>query len=81
VKVLEKKDEQTQEGIWIPGVANANLLEGLVKMIDPAFKEIIPEGNIVIFPMGCGVGQFIGTAPYLWLSLSDIWATFSMDKE
>lgn len=80
VKPLEAKEE-VSEGIIIPATANANLMEGLVIQADPDIAAYIKKGNIVIFPAGSGVGQFINNKPHLWLGASEIWATFEINKE
>lgn len=80
VKVLPSKEEKI-DSIVIPASANANLQEGLVIKADPDISKYIKEGNIVVYPSGAGVGQFIGNDPCLWLEGRDVWATFSMDNE
>lgn len=80
VKVLPSKEEKS-ESIVIPATANSNLSEGLVVKADPEIAKFIKEGNIVVFPTGSGVGQFIGNDAHLWLEGRDVWGTFSMDQE
>lgn len=80
VKVLPSK-EQTIDNIVIPATANSNLSEGLVVKIDPEIAKYIKEGNIVIYPTGVGVGQYIGNDAFLWLTANEVWATFSIDNE
>lgn len=80
VKVLPSKEEQI-ESIIIPKTANASLQEGLVVKADPDISKYIKEGNIVIYPAGAGVGQYIGNDAHLWLEGRDVWATFSIDSE
>jgi co-chaperonin GroES (HSP10) len=80
VKPLEQKEE-ISEGVIIPKTANSNLTEGLVILADPDIEKYIKKGNIVIFPTGSGVGQFIDNKPHLWLNANEIWGTFSMDDE
>jgi len=80
VKPLEQKEE-ISEGVIIPKTANAALTEGLVILADPDIEKYIKKGNIVIFPTGSGVGQFIDNKPHLWLNANEIWGTFSMDDE
>lgn len=80
VKVLPSKEEKI-ESVVIPATANSNLSEGLVVKSDPDISKYIKEGNIVVFPTGTGVGQYIGNDPHLWLEGRDVWATFSMDQE
>lgn len=80
VKPLEAKEE-VSEGIIIPKTANANLMEGLVIQADPDIAMYIKKGNIVIFPAGEGVGQFIDNKAHLWLNANAVWGTFSMDDE
>ena len=80
VKVLEKQEEQI-ESIVIPKSANADLTEGLVVMVDNDIEKYIKKGDIVVFPTGSGVGQFIDNKPHLWLSPNDVWGGFSIDQE
>lgn len=80
VKVLPSK-EQTIDNIVIPATANSNLTEGLVVMADPEIEKLIKKGNIVVYPTGSGVGQYIGNDAFLWLEYRDVWATFEIDKE
>lgn len=81
VKVLKSEEQEMDSGIVIPKTANSQLSEGLVIKIDEAIKEFTPVGNIVVFPTGAGVGQFIGNDPHLWLTVNDIWGTFAIDEE
>lgn len=80
VKILEAKEE-ISEGVIIPKTANAALMEGLVVLADPDIEKYIKVGNIVIFPAGEGVGQFINNKPHLWLDANRVWGTFEMDNE
>lgn len=80
VKVL-KSEEQQIESLVIPATANSALSEGLVMMVDPVIEKLVPVGNIVVFPTGAGVGQYIGNDPCLWLEVNNVWATFKMDEE
>lgn len=80
VKVLPSKEQQI-ESLVIPSTANSNLSEGLVKLVDPELEKFIPVGNIVVFPTGSGVGQYIGNDPMLWLEFRDVWAVFAIDEE
>lgn len=80
VKVLPSKEEKI-EGIIIPSTTNCDLTEGLVILVDKQLEEHIKKGDIVVFPTGSGVGQYIGNDPHLWLNISDVWAGFSIDNE
>lgn len=80
VKVLPSKEEKI-ESLIIPSTVNANLTEGLVMKADPEIEKYIKVGNIVIFPTGSGVGQYIGNDPHLWLEARDVWGNFSIDQE
>lgn len=80
VKVLPSKEEKI-DSLIIPATVNATLSEGLVVMVDPQISEFVKVGNILIFPTGSGVGQYIGNDPHLWLEIRDIWGGFEMDKE
>jgi len=68
-------------GLVIPKSANAELSEGLVMNIDEQIEKYAPVGNIVVFPTGSGVGQYIGNDPHLWLQIGDVWGTFAMNEE
>lgn len=80
VKVL-KSEEQQIESLVIPATANSALSEGLVMKVDPVIEKLVKVGNIVVFPTGAGVGQYIGNDPCLWLEVNSVWGTFEMDKE
>lgn len=80
-KVLESKETKTDSGVIIPSTANANFLEGLVKMIDKGVSEYVKVGDIVIWPEGAGLGQHIDNAAHVWLNINEIKGGFSMDKE
>jgi len=80
VKILDSKEEKI-ESLVIPATANSALSEGLVKMADPEIEKYIKVGNIVVFPTGAGVGQYIGGEAMLWIEARDVWGTFSMDQE
>jgi co-chaperonin GroES (HSP10) len=80
VKVL-KSEEYSIDSIVVPKTANSSLTEGLVLKVDPVIEKMVAVGNIVIFPTGAGVGQYIGNDACLWLTVNEIWATFEMDKE
>jgi len=81
VKVLKSEEYEMESGLVIPKTANSQLTEGLVVKIDESIKDFTPVGNIVVFPTGSGVGQFIDNAPHLWLSVNDIWGVFAIDEE
>lgn len=85
-----KKQEETIEGIIIPRTANADLMEGLVVMVDGAVKYVnssdgqikcIEVGHIVIYPADAGVGQFVNNEPHLWLEAYHIWGGFAINEE
>lgn len=80
VKVL-KSEEQQIESIIVPKTANSELSEGLVLKVDPVIEKLVKIGNIVVFPTGAGVGQYIGNDPCLWLEVNSVWGTFEMDQE
>lgn len=80
IKVL-RSEEYNIDSIVIPKSTNSNLSEGLVIKVDPDIEKYIKEGNIVIYPTGAGVGQYIGNDPCLWLTVNEVWATFEIDKE
>lgn len=80
VKVLHSEEGQV-DSIVIPKSANSALSEGLVVKADPDIEKYIKVGNIVVFPTGAGVGQYIGNDPCLWLTGNEVWATFSIDEE
>lgn len=81
VKVLRSEEFLTEKGIVIPETANSNLSEALVVKIDKAFEHLIPVGNIVVYPTGSGVAQYVKNDAHLWLNIQDVWGTFSMDQE
>lgn len=80
VKVLKSKEDKI-ESIIIPLTANSDLTEGLVVKADPDIEKYIKVGNIVVFPTGSGVGQYIGNDAHLWLNANEVWGTFEIDKE
>lgn len=67
VKPLEKKEEVQDSGIIIPGVANADLREGLVISVGEQLEGFIKKDDIVLYPDKKGCQQLIDGVWYLWL--------------
>ena len=66
VSVIDKQEEKIGSVI-VPGTANAELRLGKVEAVSPQLKDVYNVGDVVLFPKGCGVGQYVDGKPHLWL--------------
>ena len=74
---LPQKEEKLDSGIYVPGTANANLMEGKVVEVSPEISHLYAVGDIVLYPEKKGTGCIIDGLPHLWLDaqaeLKEIW--------
>ncbi len=81
VFLLERKDEELN-GIIIPGVANADLLEGEVVSVSDDVAHKCEVGDVVLFPKKHGISTVFGGRPCLWLRYTEdeIWGIIKKEK-
>src|SRR5580692_862358 len=72
-KPIKQQDEKVGSVI-IPKTANCNLSEGEVIKFDPALKNLMKEGDTIIYPTGSGMGYLVDGEAHLFINIHEIWA-------
>lgn len=82
---LPQKEEKLDSGIYVPGTANANLMEGEVVAVSSEISHLYKVGDVVLYPEKKGTGCVINGLPHLWLDtqfeLKEIWGIADYQEE
>jgi co-chaperonin GroES (HSP10) len=70
---IEKKEEKMESGLIEAATANAELSRGKVVAVSDELQNIYSEGDMVLHPSRCGIGQYMNGAQHLWLRNDEVW--------
>ena len=83
IEPQKRKEYKTEAGI---DVINSDLSEGKIVEVSDDFKEIYKEGDIVLYSLGAGQGEYYQGKPCVWIdgrsvnNGGDVWSLILNDE-